>query len=196
MGRARAMMSEAGFTKRMRALKWASSTAKKLSNIIVKTNETKSAYEKFYNKKPKYARNLRTFGEIVVAKDISTSLTKIESRGRVCMFVGYPGNYAHDVFRLVNLQTNRIVLSRDVQWLNVKWAEHKNIRRNTTIVEEEEDGEEINEEEIDEEEVNEEKENQFVDVSSANNDENVSVPDAGLLWAKQPSKFRVSAKVG
>jgi len=90
MGRARAMMSGAGFTKRMRALMWceAASTATKLSNIIVKTNETTSAYEKFYNKKPKYARNLRTFGEIVVAKDISTSLTKIESRGRVCMFVG------------------------------------------------------------------------------------------------------------
>jgi len=61
-----------------------------------------------------------------------------------------------------------------VQWLNVKWAEHKKIRRSTTIIEEEED-----EEEIDEEEVDEEEENQSVDVSSANNDENVSVTDAG-----------------
>ncbi len=72
MGRARAMKSEAGFTKRMRALMWceAASTATKLSNIIVKTNETISEYEQFYNKKPKYARNLRIFGEIVVAKNI------------------------------------------------------------------------------------------------------------------------------
>ncbi len=85
------------------------------------------------------------------------------------MFVGYPGNHAHDVFRLVNLQTNRIVLSRDVQWLNVKWTEHKNIRRSTTIMEEE----------IDEEDVDEEEENQSVGVSTANNNENVSVTDVG-----------------
>ena len=87
----------------------AASTATKLSNIIVKTNETKSSYEKIYNKKPKYAHNLRIFGEIVVAKNISTRLAKLESRGNVCVFVGYAENHAHEVFRLVNLQTNRIV---------------------------------------------------------------------------------------
>ena len=137
MGRPRAMMSEAGFTKRMRALMWckAASTDTRLSNIIVKTNETKSAYEKFYNKKPRYARSLKTFGKIDIAKDISTILTKIESRERVCMFVGYPENHANDVFRLFNMKSTKILLSHDVQWLNVKWVEHKNIRRNTTIIE-------------------------------------------------------------
>ena len=182
MERARAMMSKAGFTGEMRTRMWceAASTATKLSNIIVKTNETKSAYEKFYNKKPKYAHNLRIFGEIVVAKNISTRLTKLESRGNVCMFVGYADNHAHDVFRLMNLQTNRIVLSRDVQWLNVMWAEHKNIGRNT-IIEEDDDDEEENgaEEEVNEGEISEQEENQSVNASSANNDENVSVSDAG-----------------
>jgi len=59
MGRARAMMGKAGFPGEIRTRMWyeAASTATKLSNIIVKTNETKSAYEKFYNKKPKYAHH-------------------------------------------------------------------------------------------------------------------------------------------
>ena len=59
------------------------------------------------------------------------------------MFVGYPENHAHDVFRLVNLKTNKIVLSCDMQQLNIKQAEHKNIKRSTTIIEEEEDKEKV-----------------------------------------------------
>ncbi len=90
MGRARAMMGKAGLTGEMRTRMWCepASTATKLSNIIVKTNETKSSYAKFYNKKTKYAHNLRIFGEIVVAKNISTRLTKWSLEGMcVCLLV-------------------------------------------------------------------------------------------------------------
>jgi len=67
------------------------------------------------------------------------------------------------------------------------WAEHQNIRRNTTIEEEDDDEEEDGaEEKVNVEEIIEEEENQSVNASSANNDENsdagrenVSVSDAG-----------------
>ena len=34
------------------------------------------------------------------------------------MFLGYAKDHAEDVFRFLNLETNRVILSRDVIWLN------------------------------------------------------------------------------
>ena len=34
------------------------------------------------------------------------------------MFVGYASNHAGNVYRMLNLKTKRVILSRDVRWLN------------------------------------------------------------------------------
>ena len=37
------------------------------------------------------------------------------------MFVGYAEDHAVDVYRFLNIHTKRILMSRDVRWLNIIW---------------------------------------------------------------------------
>ena len=41
------------------------------------------------------------------------------------MFVGYAEDHTKDVYRFLNIHTKRIILSRDVRWLNIIWKRHK-----------------------------------------------------------------------
>ena len=41
------------------------------------------------------------------------------------MFVGYADDHEGDVYRFMNVQTKRIILSRDAKWLNLFWKHYK-----------------------------------------------------------------------
>ena len=41
------------------------------------------------------------------------------------MFVGYVDDHTKDVYRFVNIHMRRIILSRDVRWLNIIWKQYK-----------------------------------------------------------------------
>ena len=68
MGRARAMLIQAGLEPKSKEEFWCEviSTATKLDNIMVRPERTKSPNTLFYGEDAKYARSLRTFGEMAV----------------------------------------------------------------------------------------------------------------------------------
>ena len=80
----------------------------------------KSAYQKFYNDNPQFEKHLKTFGEIgiVTTKPGPKIKNKLEDRGAKCMFVGYAANHAGNVYRMLDLKTKRVLISRDVTWMN------------------------------------------------------------------------------
>ena len=41
------------------------------------------------------------------------------------MFVGYADDHTKNVYRFLNIHTRRIILSRDVRWLNIIWKQYK-----------------------------------------------------------------------
>ena len=41
------------------------------------------------------------------------------------MFVGYADDHAGDVYRFMNVQTKKIIMSRDAKWLNLFWKHYK-----------------------------------------------------------------------
>ena len=45
--------------------------------------------------------------------------SKLDDRGKTCMFVGYAEDHAKDVYRFLTIHMRRIVLSTDVRWLNI-----------------------------------------------------------------------------
>ena len=45
--------------------------------------------------------------------------SKLETRGKTGVFVGHADDHAGDVYRFMNVQTKRIILSRDARWLNL-----------------------------------------------------------------------------
>jgi hypothetical protein len=129
-GRVRAMMIEAGFERNKKEKYWAecAATATKLSNILISTVKDKSAYEKFYGKTCAIQKHLRTFGEVgVVTKHNNYHIRgKLEDRGTVCVFLGYARNHAANVYRMLKLDTNAIIITRDIVWLKKTYGEYVN----------------------------------------------------------------------
>ena len=64
---------------------------------------------------------MRSFGEMaVVAIHVGKNMrSKLDNRGKTCLFVGYAEDHAGDVYRFLNIHTKRIIMSRDVRWLNI-----------------------------------------------------------------------------
>ena len=129
MGRARAMLIQAGLEPKHKGELWCEviSTATKLDNIMVRPERTKPPYTLFYGEDAKYAQSLRIFGEmaVVAIHEGKKMRSKLDDRGKTCMFVGYAENHAKDVYRFLNIHTKRIILSRDVRWLNIIWKHYK-----------------------------------------------------------------------
>ena len=53
---------------------------------------------------------------------------KLSDKGLKAIFVGYADKHAGNVYRFVNPNTNRIILSRDVKWLSKRYGEEKHIK--------------------------------------------------------------------
>jgi hypothetical protein len=89
--------------------------AGKLEDILVGTNDTKSAIEKFDGELPKWVKNLKTFGEVAIISDEKNKKirSKLTDRGFPALFVGYAENYAADVFEFFNVTTRALILSRN-----------------------------------------------------------------------------------
>jgi hypothetical protein len=74
------------------------------------------------NKQFKGSKNLKTFGKMCAVMTKKTIQGKLNDRGTVGLFVGYPGNHANDVYRLFNIKTKQIIKSRDLVWLNLSYG--------------------------------------------------------------------------
>ena len=120
-GRMRAMMASAGIDGEAKQRLWmeAAATATKLDNILHNDGDV-SPYKKFYQEDPDYEKHLRTFGElgVVTVQPGGTIKSKLEDRGTKSMFLGYAANHAGNVYRMLNLKTNKVLITRDVKWLD------------------------------------------------------------------------------
>ena len=92
----------------------------------------------FYGEDPKYAKYLRTFGEIGVTAISSNkvAMTKLDPRGIISMFVGYSLNHPADSYHFINLSTKIVIHSRDVKWLDKTWGQYYKIPTKDMVQEE------------------------------------------------------------
>ena len=167
MGRSRAMMLTAGFSQQDKRNFWCEviSTATKLDNIMVRKDRTKPPFTLFYNEEAKYTKFLRSFGEmaVIAISDGKKMRSKLNTRGRTGIFVGYAHNHAGNVYRFINIQMKKIILSRDIQWLNSFWKEYKKRKNDSkklvdVFYSHDEDDQTQEESEVDEPNENEEEE--------------------------------------
>ncbi len=116
----RAMMTSAGVDENAKHKLWmdVAATATKLDNILNNKGE-ESPYKKFYKQDPIYEKHLQTFGElgIVTLNPGGTIKAKLEDKGIKAMFLGYAANHAGNVYRMLNLKTDQVMLTRDVKSL-------------------------------------------------------------------------------
>ena len=131
MGRARAMLIQAVHDSKGIGEFWCEIifTATKLDNIMVRPDRTKPPYTFFYNKDAKYINHMRTFGEmaVVAIHEGKKMRSKLDNRGKTCTpYVCWICRRScWDVYRFLNIHTKRIIMSRDVRWLNIIWKHYR-----------------------------------------------------------------------
>ena len=128
------MMNFAGFATSKREQRWceAANTGTMLDKILVHEQNSAPPYTMFYVQDAKYAKHSKTFGEICVTADTSNKVErmKLDSRGRMCTFLGYSTQHAGGVYRFLHMKTNHIIYTQDVQWLGKMWHEFYSIPSN------------------------------------------------------------------
>ena len=124
-GRVRAMLNNSGVDAELRAELWAecAATATKLNNMLSKKGG-KSPYELFHGKECKFAKKLKLFGEIGIKIARSSNLKeKIANKGDKCIFIGYEDEHPGNTYRVLDLRTKTVMISRDVRWLGKTYGE-------------------------------------------------------------------------
>ena len=124
-GRVRSMLNGAGIKEKVRDGIWAecAQLATHYGNILVTRERSVSPHMSLFGKTPRCLNDLKIFGEMGVVTTKNNIQGKLEDRGKVCMFVGYPPSHACDVYKMFNLETKRIILSRDITWLKKTYGE-------------------------------------------------------------------------
>ena len=139
-GKMRANFNGAGLKKETQKLIWTECVnyVCDTENIMVKKDSDITAYKRIHGHEAKYAKHLRSFGEMAVIRDIKTIKKKLDNRGKIVMFIGYASRHSGHVYRFLNLITNKVVISGDVKWLGVTYGDYmKNKNRiNEQIVKE------------------------------------------------------------
>ena len=121
----RSMLNRAGFTRQERINYWAecANMAVKLDNVLVR--KEKSGYSLFYGKEPKWIKNMKSFGEVGVIKQGGNKMKhKLDNKGRTVMMIGYSDQHPSGTFRFMAYDTKRVILSRDVLWLDKYHGEY------------------------------------------------------------------------
>jgi hypothetical protein len=136
------MLNSAGLKDHLRSGVWAecAMTVTYLSNITSIKEKMICLHQLLFGSKPRLPETLRSFGEVGVVttkKDIQGKLT---NRGILCIFMGYSINHVHDVYRMLNIETKKIINSRDIIWMNTfykNWKDQKDKKK--SVVEDDDD---------------------------------------------------------
>ena len=127
-GRVCAMFIEAGFETLKKEQYWPEcvATATKLDNILVSSNKDTSPYKQFYGTPSPIREHLRTFGEIgIVTRHNNQPIRgKLDDRGVPCVFLGYAKDHSANVYRMLKLDTNAVIITRDIVWLKKMYYEY------------------------------------------------------------------------
>jgi hypothetical protein len=96
-----------------------------LSNITSIKEKMICPYQLLLGNKPRLPEILRSFGEISVVTNKKDIQGKLTNRGTPCMIMGYSINHAHDAYRMLNIETKKIIKSRDIVWMNKVYKDWK-----------------------------------------------------------------------
>ena len=118
--RVRAMLNAAKLTQELRHLLWceAAATATDVENLLVSRNDNTPARTEFFEKDLAKADSLRQFGEMAIIKIGNNIKGKLDDRGIPVMYLGREKDHAADTYRMLNIATKRVLISRDAIWLN------------------------------------------------------------------------------
>ena len=118
------MLDAAGLSPISKRLLWSQAfqMASDIYNISTSQKHEKTKWEKWNKQMPRWCKKLRAFGDIGIVKKTGKA-GHIEEKGFEGMMVGYCDDSAEEVYKMLNLATNRVSTARDVRWLNKSFGE-------------------------------------------------------------------------
>ena len=107
----------------------AAARATDLENVFVTARKPIASQNQFFEKELQGLRNSHAFGEVgIVNYHANRNMGgKLADRGRQCMVLGRAADHSGDVYRFLNLTTNKVIKSRDVLWLNKMYGDWKGL---------------------------------------------------------------------
>ena len=140
-GRVRAMLNAAQVSKTLRKGLWAecAKTATLLENICVGVHEDQPSYTKFFKKDNDTLWHMHPFGEIAIVTKKKKLQSKLENTGIPAICLGHADNHAKDVYRMLNLNTYKVIITRDIRWMNMTYKHYMNKQGEQIDDDEEED---------------------------------------------------------
>ena len=97
------------------------STANYLEDLVIKAQRDKPALECWTDKSvSKWVKRLVEFGRIGVANKKDKLIGKMKMKGFTIVMVGYAMNHGPGTYRVYNPSSNRIIITRDVEWSGFK----------------------------------------------------------------------------
>jgi hypothetical protein len=126
----RSMLNSAKLPETLRNKFWAEAAnhATDILNGSCTTPNPIPPYRAFYNENPPYYKYLRTFGEITVTSTlVNKKVTgKTSNRGTLALYLGRAQNHLADSYRLLKLDTMRVIISRNVKFTNLTYDAYFN----------------------------------------------------------------------
>ena len=107
------------------------------SMILPSRGNKGSSYEVFHKGQWPPMRYLQPFGMLGVVKTAKEHQSKLANRGTVMLNTGHAPDHAKDVCRMFNPDTKRFVVTRDIKWLNMMWADWKNLSDPSNVLSDE-----------------------------------------------------------
>ena len=118
-GQGKALMYDARLKDTFRNMLWphAYHTSVVLDNLLPRDDDGKDAYLYFGDKPPVKAADLVVWGRLGIVADKRIK-KKSSKKGHKCVFLGYADDHSSDCYRFYNPETQGIIASRDVRWLD------------------------------------------------------------------------------
>ena len=125
--RMRANFEAANIDMKLRRKLWgeACMTAIDIENLLVSSGHDEPSYREFYKKDLPKAEEMRQFGEMAVIKVSKQIKGKLQNRGIPGVYLGRARDHAGDTHRFLNLQTELVLTTRDIIWLNKVYGDYK-----------------------------------------------------------------------
>jgi hypothetical protein len=85
-----------------------------VTTMIKNKNERKYVHWRRHNPELK---KIKVWGETGVFKFKRHGNTKLDDRGLICMFIGYPASHSKDTFRMWDPKTRKVNVTCNIRWL-------------------------------------------------------------------------------
>ena len=123
--RMRVLLAAAKIPVKLKNKLWAevAMTAIDIENLLVSANQEEPSYRKFFKKDMPKAEEMKQFGEMGIVKIPQKIKGKLANRGIPGMYLGRAKDHAADTYKLLNIKTERVIVSRDVIWLDKVYGE-------------------------------------------------------------------------